>query len=306
MEVQKILVVRTVSRTGRVEHDGHQSRVPSTDPTCGLDVLGGRLRLTHHGHQSQPVHVDADGDHVGGEKDIHGLVVRQPPLDLLETGRDLAGVGTTGQLGLFLDLPPFDAVPVREVLQIRLDIVVDLEFGRGQQPEAVEVPDERPVGVAYFIGRVGPHRLVQKRRIGTDEQRGLARARREETDVLAAGLSFPGVSTANQESRASSPAGGNWETLRSNSALPWSAARRMVAVEAMTFGRSERRSTAVSYRPVSVPRGPEMRCSSSWTISSGGGVPSERSRLKRAAVLSRQGMAANLSTVAITSVGRAW
>jgi hypothetical protein len=45
----------------------------------------------------------------------------------------------------------------------------------------------------------------------------------------------------------------------------------MVAVEAMTFGRTSlpefshahRASTAVSYSAVSVPRGPLIRCSSS-------------------------------------------
>ena len=54
----------------------------------------------------------------------------------------------------------------------------------------------------------------------------------------------------------------------------------------MTFGGSpfsvQRKSIAVSYRPASVPSGPEIRCSSSWTISSGRrGVDPELNRRAR-------------------------
>ena len=52
----------------------------------------------------------------------------------------------------------------------------------------------------------------------------------------------------------------------------------MVAVDATTFGltvwpssvQEASRSIADSYRPTMVPSGPEMRCSSSWMIRSGG------------------------------------
>ena len=74
------------------------------------------------------------------------------------------------------------------------------------------------------------------------------------------------------------PCGGKTATLRGNRLLTWSPAWRIVAVEAITFGRTTRpstsqeasRSTAVSYSPTSVPSGPLIRCSSSWMIRSGG------------------------------------
>ena len=100
------------------------------------------------------------------------------------------------------------------------------------------------------------------------------------------------------------PGGGNWRTSRVKSPRVWWAARRMVAVEAMIFGGRpssvQRKSTAVSYKPASVPSGPEMRWSSSWTINSGGlqACP----LLKRFRVSSRQGMVANLSLVAMSRV----
>ena len=49
-------------------------------------------------------------------------------------------------------------------------------------------------------------------------------------------FSAGGTSTAKNESAALMPGGGNCRTPRSNSAAICSSARRMVAVEAMTFG----------------------------------------------------------------------
>ena len=55
--------------------------------------------------------------------------------------------------------------------------------------------------------------------------------------------------------------------LLANSPSACCPALRIVAVEAMTFGPTDpsrhNTSTAVSYKPVIVPNGPEIRCSSS-------------------------------------------
>ena len=81
-------------------------------------------------------------------------------------------------------------------------------------------------------------------------------------------------------SRRSGPGGGKTSTPdRANSARICSSARRTVAVDATIFGRtvcpstfaSHSASIAVSYSPAIVPSGPEIRCSSSWMIRSGGG-----------------------------------
>ena len=40
-----------------------------------LDVFGGGLGLALHDHQSEPPNVETDRDHVGGERDIDGVLV---------------------------------------------------------------------------------------------------------------------------------------------------------------------------------------------------------------------------------------
>ena len=80
---------------------------------------------------------------------------------------------------------------------------------------------------------------------------------------------------------------------------------RMVAVDATYFGRAPRLTRRVSrpasYNPATEPKGPVMRWSSSWMISSGG-----RDRVvmpKKAPVRSSQASRANLSIVPISRDG---
>ena len=60
-----------------------------------------------------------------------------------------------------------------------------------------------------------------------------------------------------------------------NNHLIWLSEFFTVAVDAIIFGlipsRSHNASIAVSYKPTSVPNGPEIKCSSSCIINSGGG-----------------------------------
>ena len=67
------LVVRTVTWTMHVEecHDQAWLVLVSTDSACGLDVLGGRLRLTEHDHQPEARDVQADRDHVRRQRDVY-------------------------------------------------------------------------------------------------------------------------------------------------------------------------------------------------------------------------------------------
>ena len=66
----EVLVVGEVAAAARVVHRDDEPGHTTSDARGGLDVLGARLRLTHDDHQPEPVDVDADRDHVGGQDDI--------------------------------------------------------------------------------------------------------------------------------------------------------------------------------------------------------------------------------------------
>ena len=276
--------MRAVPGFRGVEHGDHQAGVASADAAGGLDVLRGRLGLAHHGHEAQPIDIHADRDHVGGEDDIEGLRIWVPDVHPAQVVGDVAGWLSAGQLDPVLDLPPVAHMPAAEEVEAVVDVVLDLHPGAAQDPQAVEVADQGPVGVLDAGGAVEFRHSLQDRRVGADEERRLAGAGGHDADVEA--RSLLGGRHLNGEERIgrADAAGGNCRTPRSNSDAVCASARRMVAVEAMTFGLLPRalhsRSTAVSYSPDSVPSGPEIRCSSSWMISSGGRTPG-RSPLKR-------------------------
>jgi hypothetical protein len=49
----------------------------ASDATGRLDILGRGLRLPEHDHQAEPGDVEANGDHVRGERDINALLLRE-------------------------------------------------------------------------------------------------------------------------------------------------------------------------------------------------------------------------------------
>ena len=114
-------------------------------------------------------------------------------------------------------------------------------------------------------------------------------------------------SFAKKESSASSPGAGNCTTSRLYNTEHCSFARRMVAVDAITLGKTpfcpQIASTAVSYKPTTVPKAPEIRCNSSWMMSSG--VRLSEFIPKKAPIRPSQGSMANLSTVPNSNVGGA-
>ena len=166
-----------------------------------------------------------------------------------------------------------------EQLDPVVDVVLHLHAGAAEHPEAVEVADERPVRVLELVGATSSSSApLQQRGVGPDQQRGLAVPGAMTPDVQPRAPSRPAVaSTAKYESRRRCPGGGNCRTSRSKRPRVCCRARRIVAVEAIDLRAASPRAcragrSAVSYRPASVPSGPEMRCSSSWMISSGGRV----------------------------------
>ena len=96
MVVLEPLVVGEVARTRPVEDGANESWVTSSDPARCLDVLGGVLWLSGHGHQPESLDVDADGQHVRREDDVDRparFLVRVWIERLLEPVEDLRDVG---------------------------------------------------------------------------------------------------------------------------------------------------------------------------------------------------------------------
>ncbi len=188
VEVLEVLVVGAVAGAGRVEHDRHQARMGAADPAGGLDVFGSGLRLAHHGHQAEAVHVHAHSDHVGGQQDVHGILVGPTLLDPLEAGGDFACVDTARQLRVVGDGARLDVLSGGKQIEVRQNVIVNLELGSRQQTEAVEVADEAPVRVLYLVLGLCLLRPVQEGGIGTDEEGGLAGSGSQESHVAAGRL----------------------------------------------------------------------------------------------------------------------
>ena len=45
----------------------------STDPAGRLDILSGGLRLALHHHETEATDIEANGNHVGRERDVHAV-----------------------------------------------------------------------------------------------------------------------------------------------------------------------------------------------------------------------------------------
>ena len=73
----ELFVKRAVARLVQIEDRDDEPRpVPvAPEPTGGLDILGRSLWLALHEHQAEAENVEPDRDHVGRERDIHGLAV---------------------------------------------------------------------------------------------------------------------------------------------------------------------------------------------------------------------------------------
>src|SRR5699024_9545772 len=83
----------------------------SAHPASSLDVFGARWWLPHHRHEAEPVHIEADGDHVRGQDNIERFA--------------FGGYSTFGELGRLGHVVA--RAPAREVLRPRVDLSRRLE-----------------------------------------------------------------------------------------------------------------------------------------------------------------------------------
>ena len=110
--VEALVVARGTSRNGSGHAASRRRRswrpdraAPpvAADAAGCLDVLGGRLRLADHGHEREPVDVNADLDDVRGQADVDGVraLGRTLHLQLLDRLRHLVVAQAAGQFETF-------------------------------------------------------------------------------------------------------------------------------------------------------------------------------------------------------------
>ena len=129
----------------------------TTDAARGLDVLGRALGLTGHHHQPEPLHVDADGDHVGGEHDVDrtsdsvlsGPSAREavePP-----SGSRISGMSELDPREVSSSIVPYVSVARAQVARLAASsrgrrvshVVIDQSPHATELAQRVEVADQR-------------------------------------------------------------------------------------------------------------------------------------------------------------------
>ena len=160
-------------------------------------------------------------------------------------------------------------------------VVVDQTPHAAEFPQGVEVADEGHPRVdrppVLLVERPGPSR-GRRRRPGSGPPSAAGRGRRCRCSAGRTSSADGSRWSEKKLSRTSRPGGGKTLTVRRNRLVDLLVGVLIVAVEAITLGRTflpftsqvQSWSMAVSYRPTSVPSGPLIRCSSSWMIRSGG------------------------------------
>ncbi len=144
------------------EHDTGCLVMVTADTGGRLDVLGGGLRLADHDHHPESRHVDADGDHVGGEHQIDALVLKPEPglalvglldpepMGLEQLVEDVPEIGSA-DTGCELDdlgLPPHPLASA--VRKIELG-------GKARREEAAAIAFYAAEAVLEFVGRDAVH-----------------------------------------------------------------------------------------------------------------------------------------------------
>jgi hypothetical protein len=161
MERFEPLEVRTVARFVDVQQRHHRPRLLLIAPNAAgrLDILCRRLRLAENHHQPKPRDVEADGNHVRGQRDIYPFVLRreiygEPALCIGHGGRRF----TRRQLrnlpaDISVDKRTFRIVdpPLTSVIRnARRDFILDDATTATELSEAVEIPTSVMNGSAGF------------------------------------------------------------------------------------------------------------------------------------------------------------
>ncbi len=87
------LIVGAVAGLVDVEqrHDQAGAVGVTANAAGGLDVFGAGFRLAQHDHEAKPDDVQADGNHVGGQGDVHAFVLVERQGQAALGGGDIAG-----------------------------------------------------------------------------------------------------------------------------------------------------------------------------------------------------------------------
>ena len=94
MEVSKALIVGSVARLMQIQYsyDETTSIMVTAYAARRLNVFGGRFRLALNEHQAETRDIQTNGDHVGRERNIDGLVsIVEAGFETLFGFRDLVG-----------------------------------------------------------------------------------------------------------------------------------------------------------------------------------------------------------------------
>ena len=156
------LEVRAVARPVDVEqrHDQAGPVGVAADAARRLDVLGAGLGLAEHDHQAQPGDVEADRDHVGGDRHVHPVLLVEPQGQPALRLGDLVGGHAGGQLDDLVGDRPVgeeplllaDPLAVGVAGEPGVDLVLDDPPAAAQLAQAVEVAEQRHVGVGGVVG----------------------------------------------------------------------------------------------------------------------------------------------------------
>ena len=169
--VAEALVVRAVARLVDVEERHHQARalVVAADAARRLDVLGVRLRLAEHDHQPEPRDVEADRDHVRGDRAVDALLLVERRARAAAAPRrpcrsDTREVSSTTSENVLRSWKSPRSSPIRLRVAVALDRVLDLLLEdpprAAELAQAVEVAEHRHVRV----GRVARRSCARRRR----------------------------------------------------------------------------------------------------------------------------------------------
>ena len=161
VEEPEPLVVRAVARAIDVEDRDDQTRLvrATSHPRGRLDVFGRHLRLGKDGHQAKPGDIEADRDHVRGQRHID-------PAGFIE--RTIQGVLGRGDLvravsrGELLDLVTHFPIRERRIGIVQAltfpvlgqpagQLVFDQSPGAAQLAKAAEIAEHRHVGIGGIV-----------------------------------------------------------------------------------------------------------------------------------------------------------
>lgn len=87
MVTGKILVMRQITRPVCIVQCHDEAWMSTSDTACRLDVFGVLLRLPRHDHESEPVNIHADCNHIRCDGCVYVILFGIMQLKLIELFR---------------------------------------------------------------------------------------------------------------------------------------------------------------------------------------------------------------------------